>query len=284
MSVFIAARLAPGRAAGPHRQPGTRLAGGQAQRGRRPPGPRTRRDSAGVRVIAARAGDLVLLAWGGPPARTGRPRCCWLSDEADEDSLSLLSQWCAAGATVAPLQGYGAELELHRPPSLAGGAVLFAEDGPAGLAIGGAERPAPGGDGLRPACRPVRGPGPDRTGGGAFQAGRGSTRTCSTPRGASMSLSACSPRWAHCWAGPRVAAGAGRRGDARPSPLAGGQPSRAQGERAALLSRQGRKTCSSPTLLVGRYPERRSLVVSRRIGGQRGAISDRDTGGRPTRL
>jgi hypothetical protein len=50
----------------------------------------------------------------------------------DTGSLSLLSQWCAAAASVSPVRRYGAELELRRRQSLERvRAVLIAEDGPA---------------------------------------------------------------------------------------------------------------------------------------------------------
>lgn len=48
----------------------------------------------------------------------------------DTGSLSLLSQWCAAAASVSPVLQYGAELELRRRQSLeCVHAVLIAEDG-----------------------------------------------------------------------------------------------------------------------------------------------------------
>ena len=47
----------------------------------------------------------------------------------DTGSLSLLSQWCAAAASVSAVRRYGAELELRRRQSLERvHAVLIAED------------------------------------------------------------------------------------------------------------------------------------------------------------
>ena len=72
---------------------------------------------------------LVLLHVGWP-AHPGREATLLLAlDRADQDSLSLLSQWCAAEASVAPLRRDGAELELRRRRSLERvRAVLVAED------------------------------------------------------------------------------------------------------------------------------------------------------------
>jgi hypothetical protein len=50
-------------------------------------------------------------------------------DEAERQSLSLLSQWCADAASVSPVRGAGAQLELRRRQSLERvHAVLLAED------------------------------------------------------------------------------------------------------------------------------------------------------------
>ena len=50
----------------------------------------------------------------------------------DTASISLLSQWCAAAASISPVRRYGAELELRRRQSLERvHGILIAEDGPA---------------------------------------------------------------------------------------------------------------------------------------------------------
>ena len=75
---------------------------------------------------------LVLLRVGWPAYPDREATLLLALDRADNDSLSLLSQWCAAEASVAPLRGYGAELELRRRQSLERvHAVVLAEDGPA---------------------------------------------------------------------------------------------------------------------------------------------------------
>lgn len=75
---------------------------------------------------------LVLLRVGWPAYPDREATLLLALDRADKDSLSLLSQWCAAEASVAPLRRYGAELELRRRQSLERvHAVVLAEDGPA---------------------------------------------------------------------------------------------------------------------------------------------------------
>jgi hypothetical protein len=77
--------------------------------------------------------SLVLLhvSW---PAHPQREATLLLAlDRGDRRSLSLLSQWCAGGASVSPARRDGAELELRRRQSLDRvHAVLVAEDIPAG--------------------------------------------------------------------------------------------------------------------------------------------------------
>ncbi len=69
---------------------------------------------------------LLLVEW---PAR--REQATLLVDlgPADQRSLSLLSQWCATRASVAPVRCGAGELELRRRQSLARvRAILVAED------------------------------------------------------------------------------------------------------------------------------------------------------------
>jgi hypothetical protein len=75
---------------------------------------------------------LVLLRVGWPAYPDREATLLLALDRADQDSLSLLSQWCAAEASVASLRRDGAELELRRRQSLERvHAVVLAEDGPA---------------------------------------------------------------------------------------------------------------------------------------------------------
>ena len=77
--------------------------------------------------------SLVLLHVGGPARPQQAATLLVALDRADRRSLSLLSQWCAAEASVSPVRRDGVELELRRRQSLERvHAVLIAEDIPAG--------------------------------------------------------------------------------------------------------------------------------------------------------
>ena len=77
--------------------------------------------------------SLVLLHVGWPDAPAQAATLLVALDRADRRSLSLLSQWCAAEASVSPVRRDGGELELRRRQSLERvHAVLIAEDIPAG--------------------------------------------------------------------------------------------------------------------------------------------------------
>jgi hypothetical protein len=77
---------------------------------------------------------LVLLYVGWPEHPKRVATLLVALDSGDCRSVSLLSQWCAGQASVAPMRGNGAELELRRRQSLERvHAVVVAEDpmGPA---------------------------------------------------------------------------------------------------------------------------------------------------------
>ena len=75
---------------------------------------------------------LVLLHVGWPAYPRLEATLLVAVGRGDKNSLSLLSQWCAAAAPVSPVRRYGAELEFRRRRSLeCVHAVLIAEDGPA---------------------------------------------------------------------------------------------------------------------------------------------------------
>ena len=77
--------------------------------------------------------SLVLLHVGWPARPQQAATLLVALDRADRRSLSLLSQWCAAEASVSPVRRDGGELELRRRQSLERvHAVLIAEDIPAG--------------------------------------------------------------------------------------------------------------------------------------------------------
>lgn len=73
---------------------------------------------------------VILLLHVGWPAHPHRQAMLVVAlDEAEQRSLTLLSQWCAGAASVSPSRGAGAELELRRRQSLDRvHAVLLAED------------------------------------------------------------------------------------------------------------------------------------------------------------
>ena len=76
---------------------------------------------------------LVLLHVGWPAHPEREATLLVALDQNDRDALSLLSQWCTGEASVSPVRGYGAELELRRRRSLERvRAVLVAEDCTAG--------------------------------------------------------------------------------------------------------------------------------------------------------
>ena len=82
-------------------------------------------------VVAQPGEQPVILLHVGWPAHPQRQATLVVAlDEAEQRSLSLLSQWCAGAASVSPTRGDGAELELRRRQSLDRvHAVLLAEDG-----------------------------------------------------------------------------------------------------------------------------------------------------------
>ena len=61
---------------------------------------------------------LVLLRVGWPAYPDREATLLLALDRADKDPLSMLSRWCAAEASVAPLRRDGAELGLRRRQSL----------------------------------------------------------------------------------------------------------------------------------------------------------------------
>jgi hypothetical protein len=72
---------------------------------------------------------LVLLHVGWPKDPPRAAALLLALDSGDDRSLSLLTQWCAGQASVAPVRGEGAELELRRRQSLERvHAVMVAED------------------------------------------------------------------------------------------------------------------------------------------------------------
>ena len=75
------------------------------------------------------ARPLVLLHVGWPDHPRQAAALLMALDSGDSRSLSLLSQWCAAQASVAPVRQKGAEVELRRRQSLERvHAVMVAED------------------------------------------------------------------------------------------------------------------------------------------------------------
>lgn len=87
-------------------------------------------------VIAQPGGPppLVLLRVGWPAYPRREATLLVAVGRDDQAALLLLSQWCAAAASVSPVLRYGAELELRRRQSLERvHAVLIAEDGPVDL-------------------------------------------------------------------------------------------------------------------------------------------------------
>jgi hypothetical protein len=75
------------------------------------------------------APPLVLLRVGWPEYSDRAATLLVALDVGDRQSLSLLSQWCAGQASVAPVRRQGAELELRRRQSLERvHAVMVAED------------------------------------------------------------------------------------------------------------------------------------------------------------
>lgn len=81
-------------------------------------------------VVAQPGEQPVILLHVGWPAHPHRQAMLVVAlDEAEQRSLTLLSQWCAGAASVSPTRGQGAELELRRRQSLDRvHAVLLAED------------------------------------------------------------------------------------------------------------------------------------------------------------
>lgn len=81
-------------------------------------------------VIAQPGGPPFVLLRVGWPAYPRREATLLIAvGREDKRSLSLLSQWCAAAASISPVLVYGAELELRRRQSLeCVRAVLIAED------------------------------------------------------------------------------------------------------------------------------------------------------------
>jgi hypothetical protein len=85
-----------------------------------------------LRGVVAQPGEppFVLLRVGWPAYPRREATLLVAVGRDDTGSLSLLSQWCAAAASVSPVLRYGAELELRRRQSLeCVHAVLIAEDG-----------------------------------------------------------------------------------------------------------------------------------------------------------
>ena len=82
-------------------------------------------------VVAEPGGPPLVLLRVGWPAYPRREATLLVAvGRGDTRSLSLLSQWCAAAASISPVRQYGAELELRRRQSLeCVRAVLIAEDG-----------------------------------------------------------------------------------------------------------------------------------------------------------
>jgi hypothetical protein len=81
-------------------------------------------------VVAQPGEQPVILLHVGWPAHPQRQALLMVAlDEGEQRSLSLLSRWCAAAASVSPTRGDGAELELRCRQSLDRvHAVLLAED------------------------------------------------------------------------------------------------------------------------------------------------------------
>lgn len=82
-------------------------------------------------VIAQPSGPPLVLLRVGWPAYPRREATLLVAvARGDKGSLSLLSEWCAASASISPVLRYGGELELRRRQSLeCVHAVLIAEDG-----------------------------------------------------------------------------------------------------------------------------------------------------------
>ena len=84
-----------------------------------------------VHAVIAQPGEqrLVLLHVGWPAHPQREATLVVALNEGERRSLSLLSQWCSGEASVSPVRGDGAELELRRRQSLERvHAVLIAED------------------------------------------------------------------------------------------------------------------------------------------------------------
>jgi hypothetical protein len=84
-----------------------------------------------LRDVVAEPGEtpLVLLRVSWPAYPRREATLLVAVGHGDTRSLSLLSQWCAAAASISPVRKYGAELELRRRQSLeCVHAVLLAED------------------------------------------------------------------------------------------------------------------------------------------------------------
>jgi hypothetical protein len=84
-----------------------------------------------VHAVIAQPGEqrLVLLHVGWPAHPQREATLVVALNEGERRSLSLLSQWCSGEASVSPIRGDGAELELRRRQSLERvHAVLIAED------------------------------------------------------------------------------------------------------------------------------------------------------------
>jgi hypothetical protein len=81
-------------------------------------------------VVAQPGEEPVVLLHVGWPAHPQREALLVVAlDAGEQQSLSLLSQWCAGAASVSPARGNGAELELRRRQSLDRvHAVLLAEN------------------------------------------------------------------------------------------------------------------------------------------------------------
>ena len=84
-----------------------------------------------VHAVIAQPGEqhLVLLHVGWPAYPQREATLVVALNGGERRSLSLLSQWCSGEASVSPVRGDGAELELRRRQSLERvHAVLIAED------------------------------------------------------------------------------------------------------------------------------------------------------------
>ena len=81
-------------------------------------------------VVAQPDEQTVVLLHVGWPAHPQREATLMVAlDETEKQALSLLSRWCAGAASVSPVRGVGAQLELRRRQSLERvHATLIAED------------------------------------------------------------------------------------------------------------------------------------------------------------